>query len=103
MKPVMFSVAEYLATEATTPGGYTWERVGSSICYYSNQYGGVAGGKKGSSAGSSSGFRSASFTVVFKHAGDVCYFAYHYPYTYSLLRVSFFFSFLFLETILMNF
>ena len=29
---------------------------------------------------------TASFTITFPHEGDVCYLAYHYPYTYSRLR-----------------
>ena len=29
---------------------------------------------------------TASFTITFPHDGDICYLAYHYPYTYSRLR-----------------
>ena len=28
-----------------------------------------------------------TFTMNFSHKDDVCYFAYHYPYTYSTLKV----------------
>ncbi|CAG0914004.1 unnamed protein product [Notodromas monacha] len=82
MKPVLFSVAEHVA--GTKSGsGYVWERVGTNICYFTNQYADT--GKK-NSGDSVSGFRSASFTVTFKHANDICYIAYHYPYTYTALR-----------------
>ena len=32
-------------------------------------------------------FFSIRFTVKFRHAADVCYIAYHFPYTYSYLQV----------------
>lgn len=41
----------------------------------------AAGGQKGKS------YYTITFTVVFPHKDDVCYFAYHYPYTYSTLQV----------------
>ncbi|XP_054865114.1 cytosolic carboxypeptidase 4 isoform X2 [Amphiprion ocellaris] len=31
-------------------------------------------------------FYTLSFTITFKHNEDVCYLAYHYPYTYSALK-----------------
>ncbi|KAG7273212.1 hypothetical protein CRUP_018016, partial [Coryphaenoides rupestris] len=31
-------------------------------------------------------FYTLTFTVTFKHNEDVCYLAYHYPYTYSALQ-----------------
>lgn len=42
----------------------------------------AAGGQKGKS------YYTITFTVNFPHKEDVCYFAYHYPYTYSALMVS---------------
>lgn len=41
----------------------------------------AAGGQKGKS------YYTITFTVNFPHKDDVCYFAYHYPYTYSTLQV----------------
>lgn len=41
----------------------------------------AAGGQKGKS------YFTLTFTVTFQHKDDVCYFAYHYPYTYSMLKV----------------
>lgn len=32
-------------------------------------------------------FYTLTFTINFKHKEDVCYLAYHYPYTYSTLKV----------------
>jgi hypothetical protein len=34
---------------------------------------------------------SIRFTIRFRHTADVCYIAYHYPYTFSYLQVSSFF------------
>ena len=31
---------------------------------------------------------TASFTITFPHDGDICYLAYHYPYTYSRLKTN---------------
>ena len=31
---------------------------------------------------------TASFTITFPHDGDICYLAYHYPYTYSRLKAN---------------
>ncbi|MCJ8735307.1 hypothetical protein PDJAM_G00245330 [Pangasius djambal] len=41
----------------------------------------AAGGQKGKS------YYTITFTVTFHHKDDVCYFAYHYPYTYSTLKM----------------
>lgn len=43
----------------------------------------AAGGQKGKS------YFTLTFTTTFSHKDDVCYFAYHYPYTYSTLKVLF--------------
>lgn len=39
-------------------------------------------------ASSSRFYYSIRFNITFQHTGDVCYIAYHYPYTYSFLNVS---------------
>lgn len=41
-------------------------------------------------AGAASGkcYYTLTFAVIFPHAEDACYLAYHYPYTYSALMVS---------------
>ncbi|XP_043591369.1 cytosolic carboxypeptidase 1-like isoform X1 [Bombus pyrosoma] len=73
MKPILFSVTE---AELGRPG---WVRTGADICYYRNCYQRPTKGKN---------YLSTSFTVTFPHAYDVCYLAYHFPYTYSLLMTN---------------
>ncbi|XP_043794374.1 cytosolic carboxypeptidase 1-like isoform X5 [Apis laboriosa] len=73
MKPILFSVAE---AQLGRPG---WVRTGADICYYRNCYQRPAKGKN---------YLTTSFTVTFPHAYDVCYLAYHFPYTYSLLMTN---------------
>ncbi|XP_064653277.1 cytosolic carboxypeptidase 1-like isoform X2 [Lineus longissimus] len=77
MQPVMYSVAEAVA------GRPHWVRAGTDICYYKNHFlrssqttGGVPGKM----------FYTTTFTVKFQHENDVCYLAYHYPYTYTMLQ-----------------
>lgn len=41
----------------------------------------AAGGQKGKS------YYTLTFSISFAHKDDVCYLAYHYPYTYSTLKV----------------
>ena len=77
MQPVMFSVKEAMA------GRPYWKRIGSDICYYKNNF-----SKSVAACDDEPNFMTASFTVTFPHDGDICYFAYHYPYTYSKLLVS---------------
>ncbi|KAJ8304681.1 hypothetical protein KUTeg_018264, partial [Tegillarca granosa] len=77
MKPVMFSVMEAME------GRPYWTRVGTDICYYKNHFARspqATGGVKGKT------YFTATFTVKFKHNKDVCYMAYHYPYTYTTLQ-----------------
>ncbi|CAJ0966426.1 unnamed protein product [Ranitomeya imitator] len=81
MQPLMYSVQEALASRPW------WIRVGTDICYYKNHFSRssiAAGGQKGKS------YYTMTFTVSFLHKDDVCYFAYHYPYTYSTLKVRLF-------------
>ncbi|XP_029156275.1 cytosolic carboxypeptidase 1-like isoform X2 [Nylanderia fulva] len=70
MKPILFSVTE---AQCGRPG---WVRTGVDICYYRNCYQRPGKGKT---------YLTTSFTVAFPHASDVCYLAYHFPYTYSRL------------------
>ncbi|XP_060091417.1 cytosolic carboxypeptidase 1 isoform X2 [Heteronotia binoei] len=78
MQPLMYSVQDALN------GQPWWIRVGTDICYYKNHFSrssAAAGGQKGKS------YYTTTFTVSFPHKEDVCYFAYHYPYTYSALMM----------------
>ncbi|XP_018402970.1 PREDICTED: cytosolic carboxypeptidase 1-like [Cyphomyrmex costatus] len=73
MKPILFSVTE---AQCGRPG---WVRTGVDICYYRNCYQRSVKGKT---------YFTTSFTVTFPHAYDVCYLAYHFPYTYSRLMTN---------------
>ncbi|XP_015217670.1 cytosolic carboxypeptidase 1 isoform X2 [Lepisosteus oculatus] len=78
MQVLMYSVQEALS------GRPRWVRTGTDICYYKNHFSRssiAAGGQKGKS------YYTMTFTVTFHHKDDVCYFAYHYPYTYSTLQM----------------
>nr|XP_006006117.1 PREDICTED: cytosolic carboxypeptidase 1 isoform X1 [Latimeria chalumnae] len=78
MQPLMYSVQEALNCRPR------WIRTGTDICYYKNHFSRsaiAAGGQKGKS------YYTITFTVNFLHKDDVCYFAYHYPYTYSTLKM----------------
>ncbi|NXJ62796.1 CBPC4 carboxypeptidase, partial [Rostratula benghalensis] len=76
MQLVMYSMKEALQ------GRPRWLRAGHDICYYKNHY----------SCGTSTGegmrgkcYYTLTFTIKFPHKDDVCYLAYHYPYTYSTM------------------
>ncbi|XP_078049658.1 cytosolic carboxypeptidase 1 isoform X2 [Augochlora pura] len=73
MKPILFSVAE---AELGRPG---WVRTGADICYYRNYYQRPAKGRN---------YFTISFSVTFQHEKDICYLAYHFPYTYTQLMVN---------------
>ncbi|XP_072137706.1 cytosolic carboxypeptidase 1 isoform X3 [Mobula birostris] len=78
MHPLMYSVQEAML------GRPQWVRTGTDICYYKNHFSRssiAAGGQKGKS------YYTLTFTMTFTHKDDVCYFAYHYPYTYSTLQM----------------
>ncbi|XP_076065569.1 cytosolic carboxypeptidase 1-like isoform X3 [Oratosquilla oratoria] len=83
MKPVFFSVKEAMR------GRSEWVRLGTDICYHKNHYSRipkqVANVKHKKT--SNKCYYTATFTVIFPHANDVCYLAYHYPYTYTQLQV----------------
>uniref|UniRef100_A0A8C6IYG2 tubulin-glutamate carboxypeptidase n=1 Tax=Melopsittacus undulatus TaxID=13146 RepID=A0A8C6IYG2_MELUD len=76
MQLVMYSVKEALQ------GRPRWLRAGHDICYYKNHYrcSATAGrGVKGNF------YYTLTFSIKFPHKDDVCYLAYHYPYTYSTM------------------
>ncbi len=70
----MFSVKEAMA------GRPHWKRIGTDICYYRNGY-------SKSSQVDGDNYMTATFNVTFPHDDDVCYLAYHFPYTYTRLQV----------------
>ncbi|XP_054551431.1 cytosolic carboxypeptidase 4 [Talpa occidentalis] len=76
MQPTLYSVKEALL------GRPTWIRAGYDICYYKNHY-----RQSAAATGGASGkcYYTLTFGVTFPHSGDICYLAYHYPYTYSAL------------------
>ncbi|KFR13027.1 Cytosolic carboxypeptidase 4, partial [Opisthocomus hoazin] len=76
MQLVMYSVKEALQ------GRPRWLRAGHDICYYKNHYrcsAAAGGGKRGKF------YYTLTFSIKFPHKDDVCYLAYHYPYTYSTM------------------
>uniref|UniRef100_A0A3Q4H1C3 AGBL carboxypeptidase 1 n=1 Tax=Neolamprologus brichardi TaxID=32507 RepID=A0A3Q4H1C3_NEOBR len=72
MQPVLYSVKEALE------GRPHWIRTGTEICYFRNNFCPAQGRRRTT-------FYTLTFTITFKHIEDVCYLAYHYPYTYSAL------------------
>ncbi|XP_008067601.1 cytosolic carboxypeptidase 4-like [Carlito syrichta] len=76
MQPTLYSVKEALL------GRPTWIRTGYEICYYKNHY-----RQSAAATGGASGkcYYTLTFAVTFPHNEDVCYLAYHYPYTYTAL------------------
>ncbi|CAH2050611.1 unnamed protein product, partial [Iphiclides podalirius] len=73
MKPVLYSVKEAISGK---PG---WVRAGSDICYYRNSYH-YANQKSHNKC-----YLTVTFNIEFPHTNDVCYIAYHFPFTYSML------------------
>ncbi|NXY40583.1 CBPC4 carboxypeptidase, partial [Ceuthmochares aereus] len=76
MNLVVYSVKEALQ------GRPRWFRAGYDICYYKNHYccsAAAGGGMRGKC------YYTLSFNIKFPHNDDVCYLAYHYPYTYSTM------------------
>uniref|UniRef100_A0A8C4U595 tubulin-glutamate carboxypeptidase n=1 Tax=Falco tinnunculus TaxID=100819 RepID=A0A8C4U595_FALTI len=76
MQLVMYSVKEALQ------GRPRWLRAGHDICYYKNHYccsATAGGGVRGKC------YYTLTFSIKFPHKDDVCYLAYHYPYTYSTM------------------
>lgn len=73
MQPVLYSVREALE------GRPHWIRTGSDVCYFRNHFCAARGPK-------TSTFYTLTFSITFKHQEDVCYIAYHYPYTHTALK-----------------
>ncbi|RZF35068.1 hypothetical protein LSTR_LSTR009660 [Laodelphax striatellus] len=73
MRPLLFSVKEAVQNRPI------WMRAGTDICYFKNAYSWPGKTKKKKT------FQTISFTIQFPHSLDVCYIAYHFPYTYSKL------------------
>ncbi|XP_039276084.1 cytosolic carboxypeptidase 1 [Nilaparvata lugens] len=73
MRPLLFSVKEAVQNRPI------WMRAGTDICYFKNAYSCPGKTKKKKT------FQTISFTIQFPHSLDVCYIAYHFPYTYSKL------------------
>ncbi|XP_071438628.1 cytosolic carboxypeptidase 1-like isoform X2 [Hetaerina americana] len=71
MKPLMFSVCDAVR------GQPKWVRVGTDICYFRNSY------QNPTTKGKT--YVTSTFTIAFPYQYDVCYIAYHYPYSYSML------------------
>lgn len=79
MQPVMYSTIE------AQEGRAGWIRAGSNVCYYRNYFTRsreATGGQGGKT------YYTSTFTVTFPHTSDTCYFAYHYPYTFTMLQVT---------------
>nr|CAB3220654.1 cytosolic carboxypeptidase 1-like [Phallusia mammillata] len=78
MQPVMYSMIE------ANNGRPCWRRAGKETCYYRNHFlrhSVSAGGTRNRT------YFTLTFTVTFQYENDVCYFAYHYPYTYTSLQM----------------
>ncbi|XP_064312273.1 cytosolic carboxypeptidase 4 [Phalacrocorax carbo] len=76
MQLVMYSVKEALQ------GRPCWLRAGHDICYYKNHYRCSAASEEGTRGRC---YYTLTFSITFPHKDDVCYLAYHYPYTYSTM------------------
>uniref|UniRef100_A0A5K4EK89 Mername-AA217 hypothetical peptidase (M14 family) n=1 Tax=Schistosoma mansoni TaxID=6183 RepID=A0A5K4EK89_SCHMA len=76
MQPLLFSVHESLQSHPC------WKRVGSNIIYYRNHFTRHLTRKCNVDSGT---YYTATFTIRFPYTGDICYLAYHYPYTYTRL------------------
>lgn len=77
MQPVMYSTTE------AQEGRAGWIRAGASVCYYRNYF---TRSREATGGQSGKTYYTSTFTVTFPHANDVCYFAYHYPYTFTMLQ-----------------
>ena len=74
MQPLLFS------SESARNGNPEWTRAGQDVLYYKNHY--------AKTLMAEDNYMTASFTVTFPYSDDICYLAYHFPYTYSQLLVS---------------
>lgn len=86
MKPVLFSVKEALLGRAT------WVRTGFDIYYHKNHYIKFPPNsqkEKFKRTSSSKNYYTVTMTIQFPHTNDVVYLAYHYPYTFTKLQVTY--------------
>ncbi|VDK75035.1 unnamed protein product [Litomosoides sigmodontis] len=81
MQPVLFSVTE------ACRGNPEWIRAGSSVRYCRNAFIHNDCDKLNNRSAPRQHF-SLYFTIRFKYPADVCYIAYHFPYTYSMLQAT---------------
>lgn len=58
-----------------------WVRAGTDICYYRNSY------HYAHQRNLNKCYLTVTFNIEFPHTNDVCYLAYHFPYTYSMMMV----------------
>ncbi|CAL2028713.1 unnamed protein product [Caenorhabditis brenneri] len=80
MQPVMYSMME---------AANGWRRTGENVCYFRNLYINENEEKKNlEEQKKKKYYYSIRFNVTFQNTGDICYIAYHYPYTYSFLNSS---------------
>ncbi|PIC52730.1 hypothetical protein B9Z55_002715 [Caenorhabditis nigoni] len=80
MQPVMYSMME---------SANGWRRVGENVCYFRNLYINEHEEKRNvEEQKKKKYYYSIRFNVTFQNTGDICYIAYHYPYTYSFLNTS---------------
>uniref|UniRef100_A0AAF5D4S0 Cytosolic carboxypeptidase N-terminal domain-containing protein n=1 Tax=Strongyloides stercoralis TaxID=6248 RepID=A0AAF5D4S0_STRER len=88
MQPVMYSVIDSL-----NPSKKGWHRTGSNICYFRNLYtlnlrNDEANENDDKGADKVRYFYTIRFSIKFKYQNDICYIAYHYPYTFSFLQAT---------------
>ena len=81
MQPLLYSQREVDLAAKEGVNRPQWIRYGRDVLYFKNHY-------AKSSSDSQANHLTTSFTIDFPHDDDVCYLAYHYPYTYTRLVVS---------------
>ena len=69
----MYSVEEAMV------GRPCWRRVGENVVYFRNTY------FKGRKRRVDKFYFTLSFEIAFPFVGDVCYIAFHYPYTHTAM------------------
>ena len=67
-----------------------WRRVGTDIVYYKNNFIFKQAKRETSARAVTKSYYTLSFSVTFPQSlsDDVCYLAYHFPFTYSMLQVT---------------
>ena len=75
MQPLLYSLVEAQC------GRVYWSRAGGNVFYHKNNFYAASGKSERKF------FYTLSFNIVFPHASDICYLAYHYPYSYTMLLV----------------